>query len=106
MVYDGTKVLIINYPRIKTIKVSTIHYLKVNGVLFQEISFAVVGLQMKCIRNVIGLALDSSFGGEHHNLFAQRFLEIVGSFKALKNQQNQIWTLLERKKETVGMFFL
>ena len=85
MVHDGTKVLRIDCPKIGTIKVSTIHYLKVNGVLFQEISFAIVGVQMKWTRTMVGLALDSSFVGEDHNFFEQRFLDIEGSFKALKN---------------------
>ena len=57
MVYDGTKVLRVDCPKIRTIRVSTINYLKVNGVLFQEISFVGVGLQLKCGRNVIGLTL-------------------------------------------------
>jgi hypothetical protein len=83
-VYDGTEVLRVDCPKIRTIRVSTINYLKVNGVLFQELSLAVVGLQIKCRRNAIGLTLDSSFCGEDYNFFAQRFLEIVGSFKAFK----------------------
>jgi hypothetical protein len=67
MVYDGTKVLRVDCPKIRTVRVSTlndlnlngvlINDLKVNGVLFQEISFVLVGLQLKCGRNVIGLTL-------------------------------------------------
>jgi hypothetical protein len=67
MVYDGTKVLRVDCPKIRSVRVSKlndlnlngvlINDLKVNGVLFQEISFVVVGLQLKCGRNVIGLTL-------------------------------------------------
>jgi hypothetical protein len=69
MVYHGTEALRVDRPKIRTIRVSTINYLKVNGVLFQELSFAVVGLQIKCRRNVIGLTLDSSFTISLHRGF-------------------------------------
>ena len=64
MVYYGTKILTIDCPTIRTICVSMINDQRVNGVRFHEISFVVVELQVQCGRKVIGLALDSSFGGE------------------------------------------
>jgi hypothetical protein len=64
MVYYGTKILTIDCHKIRAICVSMINDQRVNGVRFHEISFVVVELQVQCGRKVIGLALDSSFGGE------------------------------------------
>jgi hypothetical protein len=98
MVYDGLEVLTIDCPEIKTIRLPMIDDLRVNGVLFHEISFAVVGLKMHQGRNVIGLELDSR---EDYTFSPQRFLEIVGSFKALKKLETHISALLERGNEMV-----
>jgi len=103
MVYDGLEVLTIDCPEIKTIRLPMIDDLRVNGVLFHELSFAVVELKMHRGKNVIGLELelDSSFGEENYNFSPQRFLEIVGSFKALKKLETHISPLLERGNEMV-----
>eukprot|EP00253_Pinus_taeda_P014059 PITA_14059 len=57
--------------------------LRVNGLLFQELSFAVQRLDMQFGSDMVGVSLLST-GGKEHNLSAERFLEIIGSFKSLK----------------------
>lgn len=57
--------------------------LRVNGLLFQELSFAVQRLDMQSGSDMIELSLFSA-GGKEHNLSAERFLEIMGRFKSLK----------------------
>jgi hypothetical protein len=99
MVYAGLEVLTVDCPEIKSIRVSKINDLRVNGVLFHELSFAVNKLEMHRGRNVIGLELDSSFGREDYIFSPQRFVEIVGSFKTLKKLKTHISSWLERENE-------
>jgi hypothetical protein len=45
--------------------------------------------------------LDEIFGGKDYNFKEQRFLEMMGSFKALKILEIHIRLLLEREKEMI-----
>eukprot|EP00253_Pinus_taeda_P011496 PITA_11496 len=103
MVWDDIEVLTVNCPTIRIVELCLVHDLRVNGVFFHELSALIVTLEMQCEINVIGLKMDSTLiaeYGEYDSLSAQRFVEIVGSFKALKNLGIHIYDPLpEREKE-------
>lgn len=53
-VWDGTEALTINCPKIRIIQLLMVDDLRVNGVWFHDLSFAVLSLEMECGINVIG----------------------------------------------------
>eukprot|EP00253_Pinus_taeda_P021398 PITA_21398 len=99
-VWDFIEVLTVNCPKIRNIEVCVVDDLRVNGVFFHELSVGIVALKMQCEINVIGLEMDPTLCGEADNITAQRFVEIVGSFKALKNLEIHVChPLPEMEKE-------
>ena len=78
------ELLAINCPKLEVFSTnySFIKDLRVNGLLFKELSFAVQRLEMQCGSNVIGLSLNSTW--KKHNLSPERFLDIMAAFKLLK----------------------
>ena len=88
LVSDDIEVLTVNCPKIRSIEVCLVEDIRVNGVFFHELSVGIVALEMHCKINVIGLEMDPALC----MISAQRFVEIVGSFKALKNLEiHTIW---------------
>lgn len=82
--FEPVELLAINCPKLEVFSTnySFIKDLRVNGLLFKELSFAVQRLEMQCGSNVIGLSQNSTW--KKHNLSAERFLDIMAAFKLLK----------------------
>jgi len=98
-IYNPLEILTINCPKLESLKIKEICVkdLRVNGMLFEELSYAVWGLELQCQSNEIELWLDSS--KEHaHNFWEERFQEIMGTF-ILKRLSVQNSRSLEVEKE-------
>lgn len=79
------EVLTVNCPKLRTLemKLGGIRCLRLNGVLFHEVSYIVSKIKMQCGSNVAELWLD--FGYEATlQVSVERVLEIMGDFKTLK----------------------
>ena len=55
-----------------------IKYLRVNGIMFQEISCPILRLNMKCGSNLIVLEMDSYLDNAY-NFFVDILIEMIGS---------------------------
>jgi hypothetical protein len=76
--FEPVELLTVNCPRITHLLISEIKDLRVNGLLFQELSLSVRRLEVQRGRNVIELSLNGQY-----RLSAERFLEIMGTFEFL-----------------------
>lgn len=61
----------------------TIKYLRVNGIIFQELSCSILRLNMQCGSNLTILEMDS-YPDNAYNLFLDILIEMMGIFKSLK----------------------
>lgn len=92
-VTEGVEVLIINCPKLSTLQVDMIRDLRVNGILFHEISCSIWELDMQDGSNLIGLKMESC------DVSAERFTEIMGSFKSLKELVIFVGPFLKSEKD-------
>jgi len=60
-----------------------IKYLRVNGILFQELSCSILRLNMQHGSNLTVLEMDS-YPDNAYNFFVDILIEMMGSFKSLK----------------------
>lgn len=91
---EGLETLTVNCPNLRTMEVpGMIKDLTVNGVGFQELSSAICQLKMQQGGDLIGLKLHLEQGCD---VSADRLLQIVGSFKALKDLRICIGRQLKR----------
>jgi hypothetical protein len=95
---NGVEVLTVNCPKLNTLNAYLIKDLRVNGILFNEISYTIWELNMQGGSNLIGLKMESN-SDETYNFSAERFLEIVGSFKLLRVLVIFVGPLLKSEKE-------
>jgi hypothetical protein len=105
---EVVEVLIVNCPKLGTLETCMIRDLRVNGMLFQEISYAVQHLTMQRGRTVTVIRLEwddavYSISEERCNFSAERFLEIVSTFKALKELSIPTWSLVATVKEMIAL---
>lgn len=93
---EGLKTLTVNCPNLRTMEVpGMIKDLTVNGLGFQELSSTICQLKMQQGGDLIGLKLHLEQGCD---VSADRLLQIVGSFKALKDLRICIGRQLKRGK--------
>jgi len=60
-----------------------VKYLRVNGILFQELSCSILGLNMQHGSNLIVLEIDS-YPDNAQNFFVDILIKMMGNFKSLK----------------------
>eukprot|EP00253_Pinus_taeda_P035108 PITA_35108 len=96
-VSDSVEALTVNCPKLNTLKAYLIKDLRVNGILFHEISCSIWELNMQGGSNLIGLKVESFSKG--YNISAERFIDIIGSFKLLKLLVVFVGPLLKSEKE-------
>ena len=97
-IYDNcVQVLILNCPKLETLvaEMMDLTDLRVNGLLFHQLSNWIGYLKLECGSNVVGLSLRGSYNSDGFkfdrernqifNIWADRFMEILGSFKSLKD---------------------
>ena len=98
-IYDYfVQILILNYPKLQTLKIDIIGLrdLKVNGLLFYELSNRIDQLNLDCGSNLVGLSLYEN--DEIVHLSIERFVEIMGSFKSLKELDMYAWMLMLKRE--------
>jgi hypothetical protein len=92
------QVLILNCLKLQTLKIDIIGLrdLKVNGLLFYELSNHIDQLNLDCGSNLVGLSLYEN--DEIVHLSIERFVEIMGSFKSLKELDMYAWMLMLKRE--------
>lgn len=88
-----------NCPKLNTLNAYLIKDLRVNGILFNEISYTIWEVNIQGGSNLIGLKMEGC-SDETYNFSAERFLEIVGSFKLLRVLVTFLGPFLKSEKET------
>jgi len=68
----------------------------VNGLLFYELSNHIDQLNLDCVSNLVGLSLYEN--DEIVHLSTERFVEIMESFKSLKELDMYAWMLMLKRE--------
>jgi hypothetical protein len=97
-VNSGVEALTVNCPKLNTLNAYVIKDLRVNGILFHEISCSISELNMQGESNLIGLKMESNYP-EAYNFSAERFVEIMESFKSLRVLVSCLGPLLKSEKD-------
>eukprot|EP00253_Pinus_taeda_P025212 PITA_25212 len=101
-VCGSVDLLNVRCPKVRSLTLSPekpIKDLQVNGFFFHELSCAVQRLKRNCESNAIEELWLNWSEGEACNFCAEEFLEIVGTFKLLRELDIYVSPLLERGKE-------
>ena len=91
--------LIVNCPKLRTLKCDNKDYLSVNGVVFDEFSYAVASLRMHFRGILTKLHLYLDFEYYMADIIpTRRFLDIMGNLQSLKKLVLNLWNPTKREE--------
>ena len=94
-IYFVAKSLIVNCPKLRTLKCNNKDYLSVNGVAFDEFLYAVTSLRM----HSGGILSKLHFEYYLTDIIpARRFLDIMGNLQSLKKLVSNLWDPIKREE--------